>query len=171
MKCEEWKDIVGYEGLYQVSNLGRVKSLNYGRTRTAKVLVNKRIGHGYYGVNLYLSPGHPVTHSIHRLVALAYLPNPQGLPQVNHLDEDKSNNDVDNLEWCTSKRNVNYGTCLQRAAKSKQKPVAQIKDGKIIRVWQSGVEAGQHGFIPTKIAQCCQGKRNSHLGYEWRYAT
>lgn len=101
---EIWKDIAGYEGLYQVSNLGRVKSLNYGRTGVEKVLALKRVGYGYYGVNLYASPKHPVTHYIHRLVAQAFIPNPHGYPQVNHQDEDTTNNAVDNLEWCMPKK-------------------------------------------------------------------
>lgn len=168
---EIWKDIAGYEGLYQVSNLGRVKSLNYGRTGVEKVLALKRVGYSYYGVNLYASPKHPVTHYIHRLVAQAFIPNPHGYPQVNHQDEDTTNNAVDNLEWCMPKENLEYGTRTVRATEKTSKAIVQIKDGKIIRIWKSGAEAGRHGFLPTKIAQCCRGKKHSHHGYEWRYAT
>lgn len=168
---EIWKDIQGYEGLYQVSNLGRVRSLNYGRTRQTRVLALKSAGYGYYGVNLYNENHISTTHYIHRLVAQAFIPNSNNLPQVNHLDEDKSNNAASNLEWCNSQENMSYGTRGRRAVEHTIKPIAQIKNGKVVHIWKSGAEAGRSGFIPTHITQCCKGKKKSHYGYEWRYAT
>lgn len=168
---EIWKDIPGYEGLYQVSNLGRVKSLHYGKTNTERVLVSKTLGYGYRGVKLYSSPRHPTSCYIHRLVALAFLPNPNNLPQVNHRDENKSNNAVSNLEWCSAESNVNYGTARERAARKVAKPVVQMKNGQIVRIWKSCTETKEFGFVPTKITQCCRGSKKTHHGYEWRYAT
>lgn len=99
---EIWKDIEGYEGLYQISNLGRVWSVRKEIYRKPCIVSN------YYGVSL-TKDGHYDTFSIHRLVAEAFIPNPLNLPQVNHIDEDKLNNRADNLEWCTAKYNCNYG--------------------------------------------------------------
>ena len=108
---EIWKNIQGYEGLYQISNLGRVKSLHYNKE---KILKPNKYGAGYYGVALSKNNKHK-RYSIHRLVAIAFIPNPNNLPQVNHKDEDKTNNRVDNLEWCTNEYNMNYGTRNERA--------------------------------------------------------
>ena len=168
---EVWKDIDGYEGLYQVSNFGNVRSLDYGRTRQVKVLAPKRAGYGYYGVNLYDENHIPTTHYIHRLVAQAFIANPDNLPQVNHLDENKSNNTATNLKWCNSEENVNYGPRRRRAVENTIKPIAQMKDGKVVRIWKSGADAGRSGFVPTHITRCCKGKEKSHYGHEWQYAT
>lgn len=116
---EEWKDIKGYEGLYQVSNLGRVRSLSrYVKHRTIYILKGKLLkqrtrGKGYLAVTLCKNS--KLKHYyVHRLVAEAFIPNPNNLPQVNHKDENKSNNCVDNLEWCDDKYNTNYGTRNER---------------------------------------------------------
>ena len=109
---EIWKDIKGYEGSYQVSNLGRVKSLNYHRCGFERILEIDSSSQ-YETIMLYKN-GSRTRFLIHRLVASAFIPNPNNYPVVNHIDEDKSNNRVDNLEWCTQQYNVNYGTGLDR---------------------------------------------------------
>lgn len=122
---EEWRDIERYKGLYQVSNLGRVKSLSriaidrrgiphYVNERILKQTFDKD---GYCLVGLHKN-GKFRSCKIHRLVASEYIGNPHNLPEVNHKDENKSNNNVDNLEWCTGKYNINYGACLDRIAKT-----------------------------------------------------
>ena len=112
---EEWRPIEGYEGLYEVSNTGRVRSVDrfYYRLHKGKVLSPTKDRYGYLTVTLNCN-GKSKTIKIHRLVAQAFLPNPDNLPQVNHKDEDKTNNNVDNLEWCTAKYNVNFGTRQER---------------------------------------------------------
>ena len=118
---EEWKSIPGYEGLYEVSSYGRVKSLGISYTRKNGVMDHKpeiilspkNNGKGYFMVCLYKNKKHKY-YLIHRLVALTFINNPDNLPCVNHKDEDKSNNRVDNLEWCTAKYNSNYKGVLKR---------------------------------------------------------
>ena len=114
---EEWRPVVGYEGLYEVSNTGRVRSVDryiknghssY-RLHKGKVISLLKGEYGYIQVNLYYN-GKNYKKYVHRLVAQAFIPNPDNLPQINHKDEDKTNNRVDNLEWCTAKYNINYGT-------------------------------------------------------------
>lgn len=111
-----WKDIEGYEGLYQVSNTGKVRSLNYRCTGKSKTLKQDTTKFGYNLIVLYKNHKRKV-YLVHRLVALVFIPNPLNLPQVNHIDEDKTNNAVWNLEWCTPKYNSNYGTRLERCSK------------------------------------------------------
>lgn len=117
---EEWREIEGYEGLYQVSNLGRVKSLfrvvirSNGKPNTVNEKILKYgMNRGYCAVVLCKN-GKRKMYKVHRLVAMAFLSNPHNLPEVNHKDENKKNNCVDNLEWCTPKYNTNYGTCIER---------------------------------------------------------
>lgn len=111
-----WKDIEGYEGKYQVSNTGKVRSLNYRRTGKTKMLKQDTNNLGYKLTVLYKNHKSK-TYLVHRLVALAFISNPLNLPQVNHIDENKTNNAVWNLEWCTPKYNSNYGTRLERCSK------------------------------------------------------
>lgn len=117
LPSEVWKDIEDFEGMYQISNLGRVKSLNYRHTKRERILQQRLNRYGYCHVNLYKNGKH-YTFLVHRLVATAYIPNPNEKPQVNHLDECKTNNCVGNLEWMTHKENVNYGTAIERRLKT-----------------------------------------------------
>ena len=164
---EEWRDIKEYEGLYQVSNLGRVRSLNCrGHKGCIGILTPRLDGKGYEMVALY-KEGKARNTKVHRLVAQAFIPNPNNYPQVNHKDEDKTNNNVDNLEWCTNEYNHNYGTRNERVAKSLSKKVICITTGEI---FNSMREACRKYDINTgRMTECCQGKRKTAGGYKWKY--
>ena len=170
---EIWKDIIGYEGLYQVSNLGNVKSLDridsIGHIRKGKILDSSLV-RDYYRVCLSKN-GERIVHMIHRLVAEAFIPNPDNLNCVNHKDEDKTNNCVDNLEWCTNEYNLKYGTARERAAKSRTKPVIQYDlYGNVIKEWSSVSEVvRQTGYGQGNISNCCNNNLNTAYGYVWRF--
>lgn len=134
-----WKDIPGYEGEYQVSNTGKVRSLNYQRTKGKVVKLKLCNKDGYMAIGLYKN-GKRTKYPVHRLVALAFIPNPNNYPIINHKDENKTNNTVWNLEWCTQKYNINYGNCrkkMSEAHKGKQfteehrKKISEAMKGKI----------------------------------------
>lgn len=169
---EEWLDVVGYEGLYQVSNLGRIKSLNYNRTGKEAIISPNNLNTGYLQVILCKN-GKTKHHTIHRLVAMAFLPNTDNLPQVNHKDENKENNCVENLEWCGPKYNINYGTARERTVKNmtgpyKSKQVLCVETGVI---YSSSYEASRKiGTNKGNIISCCRGKRNTAGGYHWKYS-
>ena len=129
----KWKDIPGYEGLYQVSNLGEIKSLNYRNTGKEKIIKPRKNKGGYLRVVLCKN-GKQKDFLVHRLVAVAFIPNHNNYNQVNHKDENPSNNNVNNLEWCTSKYNSNYGNRnkkLSESHKGKKYPMCGLKGEKI----------------------------------------
>ena len=164
---EIWKDKKDYEGHYQVSNLGRVKSIKFGKEIILKQHIN--IKGGYYYVCL-LKNGKHKNYYVHRLVAEAFLPITDNLPQVNHKDENKLNNSVDNLEWCTNEYNHNYGTINERISQSQSKPVLQYDlNGNLIKEWKSINECGRNGFNQGDICKCCNGKRKTAKGFIWVY--
>ena len=173
MKNKEiWKDIVGYEGIYQINTKGEVrKILKHGYKR----MKDRPQRNGYRKIGLTKN-GKQTTYQVHRLVALCFLPNSQGFPCVNHLDEDKTNNCVDNLEWCSHKYNVNYGTRISRMAETQKtaqkcKPVIGINvtNGLIIE-YQSTKEAGrQTGISQGNICSCCHGRLKTAGGYKWMF--
>ena len=164
---EIWKDIEGYEGKYQVSNFGNVKSLDYRRTGKEQLLKPMLQTKGYFCVML-CKPNK--IYLIHRIVAKAFIPNPENLPYVNHKDENKHNNHVYNLEWCTQLYNLNYGSRNERIRKSLSKKVYQYTlDGKFVKEWKSTKECCRNGFNQGHIASCCRGERKTHKGYIWSY--
>lgn len=156
---EVYKDINGYEGLYKVSNLGNVKSFHTGKE---KILKPNKNNCGYLQVDLY-KEGKRKQHLVHRLVAMAFIDNPQNLEQINHRDENPTNNNVSNLEFCTAAYNNNYGTRIKRFCKQ----VLCLETGK---VYPSTNEVErQLGFAHSYISKCCNGKRKTAYGYTWRY--
>ena len=164
---EIWKDIEGYDGLYQISDKGRVKSLKFGKE---KILKLQKDTNGYLQVRLSKN-GKQKMFQIHRLVALAFISNPQNYPQVNHKDENPSNNNLKNLEWCTVEYNNNYGTRIQKFVDKISKPVLQYtKDGKLVREWKSSTDVERNlGYSKGNITKCCQGKRKSVSNFVWKY--
>lgn len=184
---EIWRDVVGAEGLYQVSNWGRVKSLNYHRTGQEQILKPQKTKYGYLTVNLYKGEKMK-TCKVHRLVSTAFIPNPDNLPQVNHINEVKTDNFVflnedgsvdfskSNLEWITAKKNCNHRTRNERIGKANtngkcSKRVAQkTKDGKLVKIWLSIMEVHrQTGWSCGNISQCCLGKRKSAYNSIWEF--
>lgn len=166
---EIWKPVKDYPN-YQISNLGRVKSLNYKRSGEEKILKSCTDDNGYYQVSLSRN-GKNKTCKIHRLVAEAFIPNPNNLPQVNHKDEDKNNNIPNNLEWCTAKYNSNYGTRITRMKDKLKRVILQFtKDGKLIKKWDSIIDVqNELGIKQSNICKCLKGKINSIGGYQWKY--
>ncbi len=166
---EIWIDIKGYEGLYQVSNLGRVRSLNYLHTGQTRLLSLCKDKDGYLYVTL-CKKGKRNNHKVHRLVANAFLPNWFDEPEVNHCDENKNNNNVDNLEWCDRKYNANYGTATYRSAKLRSTKVLQFtKNGELVKEWSSLREADRNGYKHSNVGLCCRGVYKQYKGYIWKY--
>lgn len=175
---EEWRDIKGYEGKYQVSNEGRVRSLDRigirGYNYKGKILKSRPNKRGYMWVVL-----EGKNYSVHRLVAETFISNPNNYPIINHKDENTSNNCIDNLEWCTNEYNINYGTANKRRGDSlgydKDNPFSKsvlqyTLDGKLIKKWDSQAEAArQLGKSQGNISSCCMGLRNSAYGFIWKY--
>lgn len=153
---EVFKDIAGYEGKYQVSNLGHVKSLKYGKER---ILRPGKNGDGYLHVILCKN-GKPKKYKVHRLVTQAFIPNPDNLPCVNHKDQNKKNNKASNLEWCDNQYNVRYSIA---------KKIGCFKDGKLIKVYDAVIDVDKDGFYHENVSKCCKGKLKSTSGYQWKY--
>ena len=187
---EVWKTAVYdgelYEGLYKVSNFGRILSLNYKNTGKAELMNTVQGKNGYLRVRLRKN-GKTKTCYVHRLIAETFLPNPENLPEVNHIDEDKTNNFVflnkdgtvnkekSNLEWKTHRDNINHGTHNERMRKTLtngklSKKVLQLSlDGELIREYPSIAECGRNGFDPSAVAKCCRGEKPQYKGFLWMY--
>ena len=175
-----------YEGLYKVSNLGRILSLNYRRTGKAELMKHAEDTNGYLKVTLCKNKKEK-NCLVHRLVVETFLENPENKPKVNHKDEDKTNNFVflnedgsvdkekSNLEWCWCKDNINHGTRNERVSKAMtngklSKPVLQLSlSGDLIREWPSVAECGRNGFDISNVCKCCNGERKTHKGFRWKY--
>lgn len=160
---EEWKDIKGYEGLYQVSNLGRVKRLHGGSERMLK---QGKQPNGYMTVHLYRD-GKRKAYRVHRLVAEVFISNPENKPEVNHFDEDKTNNMVSNLEWCTRKENINYGTRNERLSKAIK--AIDIGNGEYNHYKSINDCARKLGVNRGNIYKCLHGQRRHVGGYVFEY--
>lgn len=175
---EVWKDIVGYEGLYQVSNLGRVKGLERVVMRGSnfvpvkeKIMTLRFNQRGYLIAHL-TKEGVQKQYMTHRLVAQAFISNPENKPQVNHINEVKDDNRVENLEWVTAKENINHGTYLERRARSQSKPIKRINiaTGEE-KAYPSQVAVELDGFRKQSVHRVLKGWRNSYLGYKWEYVS
>lgn len=190
---EEWKtavyDGIIYEGLYKVSNLGKILNLNYRNTGKPKLMDTGARKGGYLKVNLWKN-GEYKTCYVHRLVAQTFLPNPEGKPCINHkiegdegkkinmviFNEDGSiNKEKTTIEWVTREENNNYGTHNERVAKAntngiRSKKVLQLSlSGELIREWESTNECGRNGFNQGSVVDCCNGKQKTHKGFRFMY--
>lgn len=181
---EVWKDVVGYEGYYEVSNLGNIRSLDRdttmefrGSKRTnpfkGKVLKFGITTTGYYQVNLYCN-GKGTWKRVHRIVAEAFIENLNGKECVNHIDENKLNNNVENLEWVTVRENCLHGTKPQKQRISASIPVvAYDLDDNIIKTFDSAKDASVYFGGSEKsrgnISKAIKGKVKTAFGYKWKY--
>ena len=193
---EQWKtavyDGIIYEGLYKVSNLGKILSLNYRNTGKPKLRKPVDNGHGYLRVVLSKNKEKKTCY-VHRLVGETFLPNPEGKPCINHKIEGEKgkkinmvifntdgsvNEEKSTIEWCTQEYNHNYGTINERISKAKKgipniklsKPVLQLSlSGELIREWPSTMECGRNGFDQGAVARCCRGEQKTHKGFRFMY--
>ena len=183
-ESEVWRDIAGYNGRYQVSNKGNVYSVErmdvMGREQGGVTLKPRYDKDGYLRVTLCKN-GKLETKKIHRLVTETFIPNPNGFPEVNHIDEVKTNNNVENLEWCTSKYNSNHGTRTKRLAQAQSKKVrgVNIETGEVL-AFSSTSEAGDKGYSQGHVSSACKGVYKSsngkligggnlYRGHQWSY--
>ena len=175
MKGEIWKPVRNYEGLYEVSNMGRVRSLERTawigkgcyRTVPERILKARKNRGGYLQVNLY-KEGKMKRCSVHQLVAQVFCENLEGYKEINHIDENKLNNRADNLEWCSRSYNMHYGTRTEKISK----PIFSVdKKSGLIMWWKSAKEAEDcTGIAHQNISKCCKGKIKSAGGHIWFYA-
>lgn len=170
---ELWKDIgvykgIDYTGLYKVSSKGRIWDIR----RNCFVSQYKERQTGYLRGNITDINKTRKLVDFHRIVAICFVlnPDPKHKTQVNHKDEDKTNNDVNNLEWVTPKENINYGTRTKRMVETQSISVVQLDmNGNFIKKWKSIQETGRNGFVAGKVCNCVKGKRGSHHGFKWMY--
>ena len=167
---EEWRDVAGYEGLYQVSSEGRVKSLERKGCKRERILKPGVRSKGYLFVVL-CAGGKSRMFSVHRLVCQAFHDNPENKLDVNHMNENKTDNRACNLEWSTRKENCNHGTRNVRMAIAKSRPIAQYTlNGKLLKVWPSTAEVERRaGFDHSAISKAANGNRKTAYGFRWKY--
>lgn len=179
---ETWKDIVGYEGIYQISNLGRVKSLSRvlhypGKSiqTQGKILLPFTASHHYLYVTL-VKDKKKTKKGIHRLVGEAFIPNPESLPEIDHINGNPKDNNVSNLRWCSHKSNQNNPITRKRASEAllgktnthSSKPVVQLKEQTLVKTYPSIAEAGRCGFCQSEVVRSCR-KGMLHKGFRWMY--
>lgn len=163
---EIWKDIPEYSGVYQISNFGRVRSYKGFRGVKERIL-KPQIARGYYYVFLRRN-GKTYFPSVHRLVAKAFIPNPQNYKFINHKNEIKTDNRVENLEWCTQLYNNTYGTAIKRAAATRSKKIICIETGII---YKSGYEVCEKLNLKySNVMKCCEGQRERTRGLHFKFA-
>lgn len=187
LEDEIWKDVVGYEGLYLVSNKGRIISLSrdianrYSVRHIEPKLLNpyaRKVSKNYlfYCVSLWKN-NKSKCGRVHRLVALAFIPNPNNLKEIDHIDTNTANNRVDNLRWCDRKGNANNPITLSKNREVRlgkpipklQKPIVQLLNGELINTFPSIKSTTQFGFNKNTISLCCNNRRHSHKGFQWMF--
>ena len=177
---EVWKDVIGYEDCYQISNTGKIRSKDRfvrvcgggKRFISGKLIKPIKCRNGYLEASLS-KDGNRKVFLLHRLVAMHFIENPNKLPEVNHKDENIENCEAENLEWCTSKYNANYGTRNERMMIGRElKPVLQYeKDGSFIKKWDSMMEACRECDADiSSMIRVCKGKQKTCVGFRWEYA-
>lgn len=178
---EEWRDVVGFEGKYLISNQGRVISLrrktyagsgNY-KYLSPRLMTPSIMYNGYYGVmlcNVSKKDGinHRRQHYIHRLIAEAFIPNPQNKPLIDHIDTNRTNNSISNLRWCTQTENMNNPTTM-RNHPNNTKIIQLSLNNEPLKYFRSMEATRVEGFNPTCVGNCCRGVQISHKGYHWVY--
>ena len=185
---EEWRDVVGYEGIYMVSSLGRIASMerkvqcgNIPKIIPFKIK-STRIRHttpNYSRESVSLScNGNDKNFFVHRLVAEAFIPNPNNYPDIDHINGSPLCNSVSNLRWCNEKMNQNNPITKQRLSDAMKgrpcsnglsKQVCQLSNGNIIHIFNSSCETEKYGFYPSSVRACCRGKIKSHKGYKFMW--
>lgn len=166
---EVWKDVVGFEG-YKVSNYGKVKTVKFGRDS----ILHTSLARGYPHVTLYKN-GIKNTKSVHRIVAEAFIPNTNNLPQVDHIDGNRANAALSNLRWCTAKENQNFEIAQKKRIYvhilKEGKPIVQYSlKGEFINRWNSVSTASRTlGITREGIRDCCLGKQKTAFGFVWKY--
>lgn len=185
---EIWKDVEGYDGVYQVSSKGRVKSLDTIRwngqafyMKKGRILKQKLDDKGYYRINLY-HDGKCRTYLVSRLVAQAFISNPNNLKLVGHDNDVKTDNTVENLYWTDYSENATHNGVHERVTAKRQLKINDIADalskpvigrsdtnGNTVLRFKSAHEAQRNGFLSCKISMCCNGKRKKHGGFTWEF--
>ena len=180
---EIWKDIEEYEGLYQVSNYGNIKAFYY-KGKRHQTLLRKSVGKlGYEMVGLNKNGVHK-TFTVHRLVAQAFIPNPDNKPCIDHINTNKTDNRVNNLKWCTQKENINNPITLETWGEThnknkigknsrRHKVIHQYsKEGVFIKEWYGSLEIKRDlGLCDTVVRDCCRGKQKTAGGFIWKYVS
>lgn len=179
LEGEEWRSVgifkgIDFTGYYEISNKGRVRSvdryINFrGNPRFQHgVLLSPHKHKGYWQV-MFSKDGVQTNVLLHQAIAKAFIPNPNNYGYVNHKDENRSNNDVNNLEWCTFRYNLDYGTRVQRSAEKQSTPIIQLNiDGTFVKEWKSSRDAERNGgFVHGSILKCIDGVQNTHKSFVW----